>query len=66
MGCAVMAGGQSPSPVAPETASTAKVPSSCAADPVVSASALHGETPAGVVSLTGFVDRAEAQRRAIP
>ena len=35
------------------------------ADPVVSASAIHVETTAGVVSLTGFVDSDQERRRAI-
>jgi hyperosmotically inducible periplasmic protein len=65
VGCAAMAGRQGAGEAASDTAVTAKVKSSFAADPLVSASAIGVTTSGGVVYLTGSVKSAQERQRAI-
>jgi osmotically-inducible protein OsmY len=65
VGCAAMAGRQGAGEAASDTAITAKVKSSFAADPLVSASAIGVTTSGGVVYLTGSVKSAQERQRAI-
>lgn len=65
VGCAAMTGRQGAGEAASDTAITAKVKSSFAADPLVSASAIGVTTSGGVVYLTGSVKSAQERQRAI-
>jgi hyperosmotically inducible protein len=65
VGCAAMTGRQGAGEAASDTAITAKVQSSFAADPLVSASALGVRTSGGVVYLTGRVKSEQERQRAI-
>ena len=65
VGCAAMAGRQGTGEAASDAAITAKVQSSFAADPLVSASAIGVTTSGGVVYLTGSVKSEQERQRAI-
>jgi hyperosmotically inducible protein len=65
VGCAAMAGRQGAGEAASDAAITAKVQSSFAADPLVSASAIGVTTSGGVVYLTGSVKSEQERQRAI-
>ena len=65
VGCAAMAGRQGGGEAASDAAITAKVQSSFAADPLVSASAIGVTTSGGVVYLTGSVKSEQERQRAI-
>jgi hyperosmotically inducible protein len=65
VGCAALTGRQGAGEVGSDAAITAKVQSSFAADPLVSASAIGVRTSGGVVYLTGTVKSEQARQRAI-
>ena len=65
VGCAAMTGRQGAGEAASDSAITAKVKSSFAADPLLSASAISVRTSGGVVHLTGSVKSEQARQRAI-
>jgi hyperosmotically inducible periplasmic protein len=65
VGCAALTGRQDAGEAASDTAITAKVKSSFAADPLLSASAIGVTTSGGVVHLTGSVKSEQERQRAI-
>jgi osmotically-inducible protein OsmY len=65
VGCSAMTGHQSPSAALDDSAITTKVKSSLLADSTVDALAIDVDTTDGVVSLTGFVDKAQERMRAV-
>ncbi len=65
VGCAAIASRQGAGEAASDASITAKVQSSFAADPLVSASAIGVTTSGGVVYLTGSVKSEQARQRAI-
>jgi osmotically-inducible protein OsmY len=65
VGCAAIAGRQGVGEAASDTAITAKVKSSFAADPLLRTSAIGVRTSGGVVHLTGRVTSEQARQRAI-
>jgi hyperosmotically inducible periplasmic protein len=65
VGCAALTGRQGAGEVGSDAAITAKVQSSFAADPLVSASAIGVRTSGGVVYLTGSVKSEQERQRAI-
>ena len=65
VGCAAIAGRQGAGEAASDAAITAKVQSSVAADPLLSASAIGVRTSGGIVHLTGSITSERARQRAI-
>jgi hyperosmotically inducible protein len=65
VGCAAMTGRQGAGEAANDTAITAKVKSSFAADPLLNALAISVNTSGGVVYLTGSVKSEQERQRAI-
>jgi hyperosmotically inducible protein len=65
VGCAAITGRQGAAEAASDAALTAKVKSSFAADPLVSASPIGVTTSGGVVYLTGSVKSEQERQRAI-
>jgi hyperosmotically inducible periplasmic protein len=65
VGCAAMTGRQGTDEAANDAALTAKIKSSFAADPLLSASAIGVRTSGGVVYLTGSVKSEQERQRAI-
>jgi hyperosmotically inducible protein len=65
VGCAAITGRQDSEEAASDAAITAKVQSSFAADPLLSASAIGVTTSSGVVHLTGSVKSEQERQRAI-
>ena len=65
VGCATLTGRQGAGEVGSDAAITAKVKSSFAADPLVSAAAIGVTTSSGAVHLTGSVKSEQERQRAI-